>query len=450
MGLAWRRGRYEGAAEPVERARARRRSDAGRARARRTRCQRRTAGGAGADRHRGTARQGARGRGPPPRGWRRRLPRRCSWWTAAGSQALTLGSGAPLRRGEPADASTTTRWTTTARSAEAVRTAPTGDRRGGRRRGPVRGVHCAARPARHPDHVGRAGALLAERQGRRCDRHVRLRPRPAGAGRRRARPGVRRRSPRWPSNGPPTWPSCRTRPPTTRSPACPTACCSSTGSSRRWPGRARTARPVGRAVHRPRPLQGRQRQPRPRGRRPSCCGASATRLRRGRARRATPWPASAATSSWCCCDGPRGDPDALERRRADAQAVAGTPVAVGATTEVLVTASIGIALDAERAHAARGPAARRRRRHVPGQGRGRGRRRGLRRRACAGGPSTASTLERRPAPRLEHGELVLHYQPSSTCGTARRRRRGAGALEPPRARACSRPPSSSPWPRRPG
>ena len=55
-------------------------------------------------------------------------------------------------------------------------------------------------------------------------------------------------------------------------------------------------RPVGGRVHRRRPLQGRQRQPRPREPATGCCSRWARGWRRRSARR-TPWRASAATSS---------------------------------------------------------------------------------------------------------------------------------------------------------
>ena len=66
------------------------------------------------------------------------------------------------------------------------------------------------------------------------------------------------------------------------------------------PGPAgRTRRPARRAVPRPRPLQGGQRQPRPRGRRQAARRASADAARAPSCAPATPWPASAATSSSC-------------------------------------------------------------------------------------------------------------------------------------------------------
>ena len=75
-------------------------------------------------------------------------------------------------------------------------------------------------------------------------------------------------------------------PTTTRSPACPTACSSTTGCRWRWP-RPIASTPAGRAVPRPRPLQGHQRLAGPQPRRPAAAGgggAAAARRARGRHR----------------------------------------------------------------------------------------------------------------------------------------------------------------------
>ena len=96
-----------------------------------------------------------------------------------------------------------------------------------------------------------------------------------------------------------------------------------TGSSTRCPARRRTGAAAGRAVPRPRRLQGRQRQPRATTPATSCSSPSRSGCRR-RARPATPPPGSAATSSPCCSTTPTSTAAAVGRsallgraRRAD-------------------------------------------------------------------------------------------------------------------------------------
>ena len=85
-------------------------------------------------------------------------------------------------------------------------------------------------------------------------------------------------------------------------------------------------------------------------------------------------------------------PSASPTRLADALA---QPFALG-DAELVVTASVGIALASRRRARRRGAAARRRRRHVPGQGARPGALRAVRRRRCA--PSRASASPDRAAP----------------------------------------------------
>ena len=145
----------------------------------------------------------------------------------------------------------------------------------------ARSPSCAARPAlraprRTPGVGGAERVARARREGqRRSTSCARWKTSPSGG------PAAKR---------------SRTRRSTTRSPACPTDCCSSSASVASWrvPTSARAADRG--AVPRPRPLQGRERQPRPLGRRPPA-GRGGRPPERARCARPTSSPASAATSS---------------------------------------------------------------------------------------------------------------------------------------------------------
>ncbi len=191
-----------------------------------------------------------------------------------------------------------------------------------RRRDPERPARAALRAPRRPPGVG--GDERVARARRRGPAAVlRL---PDGRHHRTARPAAR--------------PS-RTRRSTTRSPACPTGCCSSSGSGVSSRGaEQRTERDRG-AVPRPRPLQGRERQPRSLRRRPPARGGRRP-AERGDADRPTSSPASVATSSWCCARTSSSEETVELIAERIAEAIA-RPVAL-VEGEVFVTASIGIAL----------------------------------------------------------------------------------------------------------
>ena len=150
---------------------------------------------------------------------------------------------------------------------------------------------------------------------------------------------------------------------------------------------------------------------------------------------ATPWPASAATSSCVLCEDlssaprtpscwptasrpPLAEPIVVRRRRAGRHAQH--------RHRPTTTAAVSQPEDAR---------AGRRRRHVPGQGAGPGPGRGLRRRHARPGRRPARHSSRACAGPSTSGELVVHYQPVIDL---RRRRgvgaRGARALGPPRPR----------------
>ena len=117
--------------------------------------------------------------------------------------------------------------------------------------------------------------------------------------------------------------------------------------------------------------------------------------------------------------------------------------------EFEIAASIGIATFPETARDVRRAQARRRR-AVRGQAR-RPRHDPLRRRRAATPRPASSTLTARLRRALARGEFELHYQPVYGVATGEAvARRGAAALERPRARAGRRPASSSPPPRTAG
>ena len=95
------------------------------------------------------------------------------------------------------------------------------------------------------------------------------------------------------------------------------------------------------ALHRPRPLQGRERQPRARARRRARRHASPTGSGT-RSGPATSSRASAATSSWCCATTSRGI-EAVSALAERLLAASREPISL-TTDEVFVTASIGIAV----------------------------------------------------------------------------------------------------------
>ena len=170
--------------------------------------------------------------------------------------------------------------------------------------------------------------------------------------------------------------------------------------------RAATARRG--AVPRPRPLQGRQRLARPRGRR-----RPARRARRAPAARAsaarTPSPASAATSSSSCARTSPTRPTAIADRRAHRRRL-GARRSRSTGGEIFV---VGEHRHRDRAPARerRDAAPRRRRRDVPRQGARPRPLRALRRRACAS-TRRAPAHRERPAPRARaRASSASHYQP---------------------------------------
>ena len=180
---------------------------------------------------------------------------------------------------------------------------------------------------------------------------------------------------------------------------------------------ARTARAGdrrGRPVLRRRPLQGRQRQPRPRRRRRPAEGRWPTGWPTASAR-ATPWPASAATSSSLLCSDLTSPRDAVVLSER-IQAAVREPITAG-DTELVVTLSIGIAYDERGISQPDALRARRRRGHVPGQVARAGPGRGLRRRPAAPGPGPPGHRVR-PAPgHRRRASSSCTTSRSSTCGT---------------------------------
>ena len=218
------------------------------------------------------------------------------------------------------------------------------------------------------------------------------------------------------------------RPSTTRSPGCPTARCSSTASSTRSTSRPRRGTELVRALPRPRPLQGGQRQPRPRRRR-----RAAARRRRAPARSA------------CAPARHRG---ALRRRRVRRAArgrrrdgrprrwspSASSPRCAGPFDvegkEVFVGASVGIAPRPD-ARGRRRAAAQRRPRDVPRQeGAAATALRPTSSRRCTTALLARIELEADLRHALERDEFVLALPArSSSSQTGRdRRRRGARPL----------------------
>ena len=170
--------------------------------------------------------------------------------------------------------------------------------------------------------------------------------------------------------------------------------------------RARSAAAAARRrpVPRPRPLQGRQRQPRPRrrrraarrGRRPAAQRRCARRHRR---------PASAATSSRCSARTSarrarrdRASPSACSRRFA-------SPFDARATSEIFVSASIGIALGRRRGADAEDAVRDADAAMYRAKERGPRPLRALRRGDARRGPSSRLQTRERPARALERGEL---------------------------------------------
>ena len=194
-----------------------------------------------------------------------------------------------------------------------------------------------------------------------------------------------------------------------------------------------TARAFARADPRPRPLQGDQRHARPPASATCCCARSA----RGCARllRAGDTVARLGGDEFAsCCPATAGDDAqdvAAQRARRAARAVRAR------RHQVDVDASVGIALfpehgdDAEtllqRADVAMYVAKARR-----------PRRRALRRRSATSTTPTGCALIGELRRAIDDDELVLHYQPKVDLRRpARSRRRGAGALAAPDARACA-------------
>ena len=194
---------------------------------------------------------------------------------------------------------------------------------------------------------------------------------------------------------------------------------------------------AGRALPRPRPLQGHQRLARPQPRRPAAAGGGASGCRRACAR-ATPWPGSAATSSSCSCPASRG-PRTRPRWRRRSSRRCSSPSASRAASCSSPPASASAstprtALDVETLVKNADTAMYRAKEqgrdnyqlytHAMNETRGG---------AARAGEQPAQGA--RPAT-----SCVLHYQPLLDLGTGQRARRGgAAALEPSRARASSLP-----------
>ena len=137
--------------------------------------------------------------------------------------------------------------------------------------------------------------------------------------------------------------ACTTWRTTTRSPACRTGRCSTRRCSRRWPRRSAERLDRRRPVHRPRPLQERQRHARATPSATSCSSSSADRLvavradprhrRPPRRRRVRPDPGDARTASTGAAAVAGEDPGGAARSRSTCTA-----------TRSPMTASIGITI----------------------------------------------------------------------------------------------------------
>ena len=211
----------------------------------------------------------------------------------------------------------------------------------------------------------------------------------------------------------------------------------------RWRWRQRGSRGGG-AVPRPRPLQGGQRHPRPRRRRPRCSRGRAERLRA--CVREIDTVARLGGDEFARPG--RAEPRPSRRRRSLARARRGAlaePFALDGH-ERLRHASIGVALvpaDGETRTAAQA----RRHRALPGQAEGRNT--SVFEPAMDERPRQRSALEARLRQALERGQLELHYQP--LVDARRRPPHGVEALLRWRhpERGLIRPASSSRSPRRP-
>ena len=211
----------------------------------------------------------------------------------------------------------------------------------------------------------------------------------------------------------------------------------------------RHGRTVARAVHRPRQLQGHQRQPRPRRRRRPA-GADRGALRDARCARPTPWAGSAATSSSCCARSCATRQEAVAVGGADPR---------HAADAVRARRRAG-ARDGERRHRpspgvddlGRRPDPRRRRRDVPGQGAGPDRSERFVEASCTRSAVERLEMEQRPA-------RARSAAASSSCTTSRSSgvadgvpigRRGPRALGAARRGARRARQLRRPSPRRPG
>ena len=294
------------------------------------------------------------------------------------------------------------------------------------------------------------GPARARRRERRLD--------PRARGRERVRGPVRPLSPRRAGSGPTRWTSCapspRARrghrpiprrggdpPPGAARPAHRAAQprrCSLDRLDHALAPRARGGDDARRALPRPRPLQARQRQPRPRRGRRAARATSATRLRGRAPRAATRSRASAATSSSSSArtsrrrrGGGRPSPSASAQRSRSRSCSTATEDFVAREHRHRRGATAG-------ARRAEDLAPRRRRRDVPGQGARPRPHRGLRRRHARDASADRLRIENDLRRALDDDELrVALPADRRPRDGARRRRRGAGALAAPRARAAA-------------
>ena len=239
----------------------------------------------------------------------------------------------------------------------------------------------------------------------------------------------RHRCRRWPSR------SCAGSPSTTGSPASPTARTSTNASgpcSRDLAAAGERSRP---ARDGPRPVQGGQRRARPPRRRPAagrswpsgCADLDERDARRPARRRRVRRPRRARSTT---------SPRPLERGRRGPATRSMQPFQLD-DVRLQINASIGIALYPEHATDAADARAAGRRRDVPGEADGQ-RPAPSTRPSSTGRASGGSRCSATCRAALDERQLVLHFQPRVDLRSgAVVRRRGAGALEPPRARAAS-------------